>query len=98
MTINKVTARFYVAEVNRFAGEVQAGYAKPAPRIAVKLRVVSGNRAPENAQWASATPQGEVTMTVGNPEAAAWFDSMLGRDVAITFEAREDVDGEPAEA
>lgn len=87
-SLKKVTARFYVAEVNRFAGESQAGWAAPAPRIAVKLRVVSGNRAPENQQWASATPQGEITMTVGNPAAAEWFDSMLGKDIAITFEER----------
>jgi hypothetical protein len=27
-------------------------------------------------------------MTIGNPAAAAWFESMIGEDVAVTFTAR----------
>ena len=93
--IKKVTARFWVTAITRrppFVNPSQTnGWATPAPLIDVKMQVVSGGRAPENAAWASATPSGEITMTIGNPEAAAWFDSMLGKDVAITFEARDDL-------
>ncbi|MCA0217933.1 MAG: hypothetical protein LCH43_11335 [Actinobacteria bacterium] len=49
---------------------------------------VSGAKGAQNVAWASATPSGEIKLTVGNPDAAAWFDSMLGRDIAITFEER----------
>lgn len=86
--LKKVTARFYVAESKRFAGQTQEGWAPPAPRVEVVLRPVSGNRGKENEKWASATPSGEIRMTIGNPAAAAWFDEMLGRDIAITFEER----------
>jgi hypothetical protein len=94
MSIEKVTARFWVrlfqkhAYANRKPG--QSGWAEPKPLVTVTLNVVSGNRAPENQQWATATPQGEITMTIGNPEAAAWFERMLeeGNDIAVTFEAR----------
>lgn len=86
--MSTVTARFYVREVTRYSGQRQAGYAAPAPQVAVKLSPVSGSRGKANEAWASATPSGEITLTVGNPAAAAWFDSMLGKDVAITFEER----------
>lgn len=89
----KVTARFYVREVKRFAASVSqahaGGWAEPAPRIEVVMSPVSGAKGKANETWASATPSGEVKLTVGNPAAAAWFDSMLGKDVAITFEERD---------
>lgn len=86
-----VSARFWVRSIEKFAYAKHSngtGWAEPKPIITVKLGVVSGGRAPENAQWASATPHGEITMTIGNPEAAAWFESMIGEDVAVTFTAR----------
>lgn len=90
--LQKVTARFFVAEVKRFAMSVSQahsnGWADPAPRIEVVMRPVSGAKGPQNEQWASATPSGEIKLTVGNPEAATWFDAMLGKDIAITFEER----------
>ena len=85
-----VSARFYVRAVEKYAAARQTGYAAPAPMVKVSLSPVNGNRAPENEQWASATPSGEITMTIGNPKAAAWFESMLGKDVAISFEERPD--------
>lgn len=94
MSINKVTARFYVREVTRFAMSVSqslsAGWAAPAPQVKVSLSPVNGSKGEENKAWASATPSGNIELTIGNPEAAAWFNDMLGKDVAITFEARED--------
>lgn len=90
----KVQARFYVREVTRFAQSVSQahanGWAAPAPLVKVVMLPVSGSKGEDNKAWASATPSGEVTMTVGNPAAAEWFDSMLGKDVAITFEERDD--------
>ena len=87
-----VEARFYVQSVVKFAASVNAvraaGWAPPAPHITVKL--LPATRGEANKEWASATPSGEITMTIGNPEAAAWFESMLGEDVAITFAARDD--------
>jgi hypothetical protein len=87
-----VQARFYVAEINQYANQTQGGYAPPAPMGVVKMRPVS--RGGANAQWASATPSGEFTMTVRG-EAFPWFQDRLGREVAITIEER-DPDETPA--
>ncbi len=85
---SKVTARFYIRSVERFAAQSQEGWAKPAPRIVVKMSPVSGARGEGNKAWASATPSGEFTMTVGNEQAAQFFDENIGEDVAITIELR----------
>lgn len=90
-----IAARFYVRSVEKFAHQGATptdpapGWAKPAPIVKVTLDVVSGNRAPENQQWASATPAGQIIMTVGNPEAAAEFEEWLGEDIAVTFTRRD---------
>jgi hypothetical protein len=78
-----INARFYVREITQFANG--NGYADPAPRITVKLSPVSGSRGEQNKTWASATPSGEISMTIGNPAAAAWFAERLGQDIAVTF-------------
>lgn len=88
-----VTARFYVANIRKFAGQSMEGYAQPAPRIEVELNVVSANK-PGNAGWASATPSGKITMNVGNPEAAEFFESMLGQDVEVIIRPRSAVETE----
>lgn len=84
-----VSARFYVRSVEKYAAQAQKGWAPPAPVINVKLSPVSGGRGEQNKAWASATPSGEVTLTIGNAGAAAWFEERLGKDVAITFEDRD---------
>jgi hypothetical protein len=71
-----VTARFHVAEVTRFAYN--------ADNRVVKLR--PSTKGEQNKAWAAATPSGEITMTIGNPAASAWFEDRLGQDVAITFD------------
>lgn len=89
--MSKVTARFYVRQVTRFGAFVTGnapGFSSPAPLVSVELSPVNGSKSDANKSWASATPSGEIKLTVGNPAAAAWFDSMLGKDVAITFEER----------
>lgn len=88
-----ITARFWVQKVSLYPGFArntpEAGYASPPPRGEVLLGVVSGNRAPENAAWASATPAGTISLTVGNPDAVAWFTDRLGKDVAVTIDDRD---------
>lgn len=83
-----VVARFYVRMIEKNAAQRMDGWAQPAPIITVHLNPVSGSRGEQNKAWAAATPTGNVTMTIGNPDAAAWFEEMLGQDIAITFEAR----------
>lgn len=82
-----VKARFYVAEVTRFAsgntGAARSGYASPAPYGRIVMRPVS--RGEENKEWASATPSGEIQMTVNGP-AMPWFESRIGSEIGITFE------------
>lgn len=81
-----VQARFYVGSIEQYASA--AGYADPAPKGVVKLKPVT--RGPANKEWASATPSGEITMTV-HGGAFPWFQERLGKEVAITFEDRPDL-------
>lgn len=81
-----VVAKFYVQEVTNFA--YGQGWAAPAPKVRVKL--VVSTRGEENKAWASATPSGEINMTIGNPAAAEWFSSMIGKDVSISFNEAPD--------
>lgn len=76
-----VQAKFYVAQVNQYAG--LSGYAAPAPAGEIILRPVT--RGEENSMWASATPSGEIKMVI-RTEAFGWFQSRLGKDVAIRFD------------
>ena len=73
-----ITARFYVSEVTKYAGRDDQG--------TVRLRPSYANGA--NKEWASATPTGEITMGVNNPEAFAEFDAarLASDDIHITFE------------
>lgn len=75
-----VQARFYVQAVTRYAYN---------PGV-VKVDLSAVARGEENKSWASATPSGTMTLNVNNPDAAAWFADRLSKDVAITFEDRND--------
>jgi len=81
-----VKAKFYVAQVNQYAS--LGGFAAPAPAGEIILRPVT--RGAENSMWASATPSGEIKMTI-RTEAFGWFQSRLGAEVSITFEDPEPV-------
>ena len=84
-------ARFYVAGINKFAtGTTRPGYADPAPIAEVTLRPVTRGEA--NAIWASATPSGELRMTIRGT-AVPWFEERLGRELAISL---DDLAEEPA--
>jgi len=88
----RVAARFYVQELTQFAYAKRGGYASPAPINRVVLQPVTGGKNPANETWASATPSGRIELTIGNPEAAAFFQQAMdeGFDIAITFEKRPD--------
>lgn len=75
-----IRAKFYVAEVTKFAN---GGYADPKPMGNVTMRPVT--RGEDNREWASATPSGEFKMTVIG-DAFPWFDEHLGREVSITID------------
>lgn len=67
---DKVRAKFYVEEVARttYGGRV-------------KLRAVS--RGEDNKRWASATPSGEITMTIRNELAIDFYD--VGEEYFVDF-------------
>lgn len=76
-----VQARFYVAKTTQ--------HAYNPTQSEVTLQAVT--RGKVNAEWAAATPSGQITMFVNNPAAAAWFTGRLGKEVAITFDDRPEV-------
>lgn len=75
-----VAARFYVSQITRMA------YNPDHLQVALQ----ASTRGPENKAWASATPAGNITLTVNNPAAATWFGDRLGKDVAMTFDDAPD--------
>jgi hypothetical protein len=84
----QVQARFYVRMIEKSASQRMEGWAQPVPLIVVHLAPVSGSRGEQNKTWASATPSGNISMTIGNPTAAKWFEDHLGQDIAIAFQER----------
>jgi hypothetical protein len=73
--VSAVQARFYVSGYERNAYD-------PTVTI-VKMQAVS--RGEHNKNWAAATPNGQVSMTIRNESAASWFVDRLGKEVSLTF-------------
>ena len=75
-----VAARFYVSEIRK----------TPTPVIGVTLMPVVRSTpldgAEGNKSWSKYTPSGKIELNVSEGNAADWFESMLGKDVAITFD------------
>ena len=71
-----VQARFFVQSITRHAYNPGAG----------QVKLAAAARGKENASWAAATPAGNIDMTISNPDAMAWFNDRLGKDIALTFE------------
>lgn len=71
-----VSARFYVREITKHAGQDVGGSVKLSASLKGEV----------NKAWAKYTPSGEITMYVTNPEAFAWFDEHVGKDLSITFD------------
>lgn len=76
----RVQARFFVNKVTKMAGN---------DNLVVEMKPAL--RGEHNKDWQKYTPSGviEMNVTAASP-AGQWFDSMLGKDVAITFEERDD--------
>lgn len=77
--LTQVTARFFVAEVNKRSSGYNAVLLMPAYKDGA------------NATWAKATPSGKIELQVdGSLPASEWFEDMIGKNVAITFEAADE--------
>lgn len=76
----RVQARFFVNKVTKMAGN---------DNVIVEMKPAL--RGEHNKDWQKYTPSGSIEMYVtASSPAGSWFESMLGKDVAITFEERED--------
>jgi len=75
-----VSARFYVAEVNRRNPH--------NPEQAEILLKAAYNNGDGNQAWATATPSGEIKLQISNPDAVEWFAARYGgkHDIAIMFD------------
>lgn len=73
--MSAVEARFYISGYQRNSYDPSA--------TQVTLQAVS--RGEHNKNWASATPSGQITMTIKNESAASWFVDKLGTEVAVHF-------------
>jgi hypothetical protein len=72
-----VNARFYVQSISK--------HAQMTHTAVVLMPVLKATE--DNISWSKYTPSGKIEMNVSNETgAAAWFESMLGKDIAITFE------------
>lgn len=81
--MSTVHARFYVHQITKNATNYTSVTLLPAVR------------GKDNADWSKYTPSGKIDMNVsGETAAAAWFESMLGKDVSITFEERDPAETE----
>lgn len=74
-----VRAKFFVAEVTK--------QASMPDNVTVILRPVS--RGDGNAQWASATPSGELRMAINSASAARVFEDALGQEFYLDFTPAE---------
>ena len=76
----RVQARFFINKIIKMAG---------TDNIVVEMKPALRGEA--NKDWQKYTPSGSIEMYVTAASAAGeWFESMLGKDVAITFEERTD--------
>lgn len=76
----RVQARFFVNEIVKMA---------QGDNIIVRMKPAL--RGEHNKDWQKYTPSGAIEMYVtASSPAGSWFESMLGKDVAITFEERDD--------
>lgn len=79
-----VAARFWVQKVTKQA--VSGGAVTRHVELAPVIRASQLPGADGNVDWSQYTPSGLIQLTVSAPAAGQWFEEMLGRDIAITFE------------
>lgn len=73
-----VVAKFYTSEITKRAYN-------PDHR---EITLAAVTRGEENREWAAATPNGSIKLTINNEKAAAFFDD-FGVDYLVTFEKVE---------
>lgn len=73
-----VQARFYVSRIEKTTTDYGTVHLNAATRGSI------------NAEWAYYSPSGSIQMNVRqDSKAFAWFESRLGKDVAISFDDRD---------
>jgi hypothetical protein len=82
-----VKARFWVQKVTKQA--VSGGNVMRSVELAPVIRSVGQPGDGENVDWSKYTPSGSITLNVTAEAAGDWFESMLGQDVSITFDAAQ---------
>lgn len=73
-----VQARFFVDQITKHARFEGSKFT---------LSPVTSSK-PGNSDWSKYTPSGTIELNVTNPDAIAWFEDRLGKDIAITFDDR----------
>lgn len=79
-----VKARFWVQKVTKQA--VSGGNVQRTVELAPVIRSAGQPGDGENIDWSKYTPSGSISLNVSADAAGEWFESMLGQDVAITFD------------
>lgn len=82
----RTRAKFYISGLELLPGQ---------PGVKVNLQAVA--RGDRNADWASATPCGSITMTINNPVAAAQWERFMQESRATGKQPELFVDFAPAE-
>lgn len=83
MAVNAVNARFWVQSVRKFATAGDSVSREVCLAPVIRPSGVEG--ADGNVSWSKYTPSGEIRLVITADSAGEWFDSHLGKDVAITF-------------
>lgn len=87
-----VRARFWVQKVTKQvtgAGANASGRIVRHVELAPVVRATGLPGADDNIDWSKYTPSGKIEMTISTDGAGEWFESMLGEDISITFDAAE---------
>jgi len=86
-------AKFYVSALTSYPG-LSAG---------VKVSMAAVSRGDTNASWATATPIGQLEMTVNNPAAVTWWENFMqaaratGRPPEVFLDITPSTDGWPGD-
>lgn len=83
-----VKARFWVQKITKQA--VSGGGVNRTVELAPVVRASQLPGGEGNVDWSKYTPSGSIQLVVSAEGAGTWFDEMLGKDVAITFDSVED--------
>lgn len=85
-----VRARFWVQKVTKQVTGAGPGVKGNITRHVELNPVIRGKGMPgadDNIDWSKYTPSGKIEMTISSEGAGEWFESMLGEDISIIFDA-----------